>query len=305
MPINNLEFNTKLSGELDKVLVQKAVTGFMTDNGLKPKFMGTKTALIPEMELSGAGDYDRDTGFVQGSISLTNKPFELTQDRGRSFHLDTMDLDETGVAELTGQVMGEFVRTQMVPEVDAYTLSKLAGLAVTRGQVVNTADIHTGVYNLITDVFNKVQDAAGYGEEELVAFVDPTVYGAIQSTNELVRQLVVSDFKKAGVDLKVKSINGVTLLPVSGARMKSAYTFYDGTSDGQEEGGFAPTAEAKNIGLLVLPKRAASIIRKTEKIRSFSPEQNQKADAWRWDYRLFYDVVVKNSMLPTIYAYTY
>ena len=305
MPINNLEFNTKLAGELDKVLVQKAVTGFMTDNGLKPKFIGDKEALIPEMSLTGAADYDRDNGYVQGSINLTNKSFELTQDRGRSFQLDVMDLDETGVANLTGQVMGEFVRTQMVPEVDAYVLSKLAGLAVAAGQTVSTDDINKGVYKLICEAFNKAEDAAGYGEEELVAFVNPTVYAAIQSSNELVRQMVVTDFKKAGVDFKVKAINGVPILPVSSARMKTAYDFFDGTTDGQEAGGFAPTATAKNIGMLVLPKRAASIIRKMEKIRSFSPEINQKANAWRWDYRLFYDVVVKTSMLPTIFTYTY
>ena len=303
--LNTRELAGRLTGELDKLLVQKAVTGFMTDNGLKPKFMGTKTVLIPEMELSGAGDYDRDTGFVQGSISLTSRPFELTMDRGRSFQLDAMDLDETGVANLTGQVMGEFVRTKMVPEVDAFVLSKLAGLAVSGGQTVTCDDVKTGVYELINDAINKVSDATGYGEEELVAFVNPTVYAAVQSTPELVRQLVVSDFKKGGVDTKVKSINGVAILPVSDARMKTAYTFNDGTTGGQEDGGFVATGAAKSIGLLVLPKRAASIIRKTEKIRSFSPDQNQKADAWRWDYRLFYDVVVKNSMLHSIFAYTY
>lgn len=37
---------------------------------------------------------------------------------------------------LAGQVLGEFVRTRVVPEMDAYCLSKLAGLAVTNKQTV-------------------------------------------------------------------------------------------------------------------------------------------------------------------------
>ena len=305
MPINTLTFNTKLSGELDKMLVQKAVTGFMTDNGLKAKFVGAKTVLIPEMELSGAGDYDRDTGFVTGSIKIDNTPFTLAMDRGRSFQLDSQDEDETGIANLAGQVMGEFIRTKMVPEVDAYVLSKLAGLAVTAGQTVTTANLATGVYKLISEAINKAQDATGFGEEELVCFVNPEVYAAIQSTTELSRQLVISDFKKGDLNTKVSSINDVALLPVSDARMKTAYTFNDGTTGGQEDGGFVPTEAAKKIGLLILPKKAASIIRKTEKVRTFSPDVNQKADAYRFDYRLYYDVVVKKSQLPTIFTFTY
>lgn len=57
MAINTLEFNTKLSGELDKVLIQKAETSFLADNAMKAKFVGTRNVLIPDMDTQGLGDY--------------------------------------------------------------------------------------------------------------------------------------------------------------------------------------------------------------------------------------------------------
>ena len=72
-----------------------------------------------------------------------------------------------------------------------------------------------------------------------------------------------------------------------------------------EAGGFKPTATAKSVGLLLLPRRAASLIKKTEQVRCFDPAHNLKADAWKLDYRLYYDVVVKDSLKNGVYAYVY
>lgn len=53
-----------------------------------------------------------------------------------------------------------------------------------------------------------------------------------------------------------------------------------------------------------MPKKAASLVRKSENIRTFSPEQNPNADAYKFDYRLYYDVFVKSSYLSGIWAIT-
>ena len=118
MSINTLEFAQNMTKELDKAAGQKTVTGFLADNSLRARFVGANKVLIPEVEISGLGDYDRDTGFVTGTITVSSTPYTLTMDRGRSFQLDREDNDETGIANLAGQVMGEFVRTRVVPEVD-------------------------------------------------------------------------------------------------------------------------------------------------------------------------------------------
>lgn len=310
MSINTLEFAQNMTKELDKAAGQKTVTGFLADNSLRARFVGANKVLIPEVEISGLGDYDRDTGFVTGTITVSSTPYTLTMDRGRSFQLDREDNDETGIANLAGQVMGEFVRTRVVPELDAYVLSKLATLATTKSQTV-TGTVASQIYKMITEAINKVQAVAGYSEP-LVCFVDSTVWGALMNTTEVTRQINVGEFKKGSVNTKVKYLNDVPIIPVSDDRMKTAYTFYDGVTDDsgssgadQTVGGFVPATGAKKIGILVLPRRAASLVKKSERIRTFTPEQNQKADAYLFQYRIYYDLFVKKSLTRTVYTYTY
>ena len=62
---------------------------------------------------------------------------ELTQERGRRFSIDREDEEESMVAGMAGQVMGEFVRTKVAPEIDAYTFSKLAKVATDNGNIVS------------------------------------------------------------------------------------------------------------------------------------------------------------------------
>ena len=99
--------------------------------------------------------------------------------------------------------------------------------------------------------------------------------------------------------------NGCALIPVSDARMKTAFTYNDGVTSGQTDGGFEVATNAQTVGALVLPKKAASLVKKTEKIRVFEPDQNQSQDAYKFDYRIYYDVLVPESKKQTVYAYLY
>ncbi len=303
MSLNLTNIAIKMTDELDKAVASKPVTGFLTDNHLRTKFVGAKTVMIPEMNISGLGDYDRDTGFVNGTVSVTATPYTLSMDRGRSFQLDREDNDESGIVDLAGQIMGEFVRTQVVPEVDAYTLSKLAGYAATNSQTV-TGTPATDAMEMLMTAIASAQNAVGY-DEELVAFVDSTMWLALQNSTDVSRVLTLADFAKGDVNMQVNSFNGVAILPVPDSRMKSAFTFYDGVTTGQEAGGFTATSTAKNIGLLLMPRHAASLIKKTEQVRCFDPAHNQQADAWKMDYRLYYDVLLKDSLCDGIFAYLY
>ena len=50
----------------------------------------------------------------------------------------------------------------------------------------------------------------------------------------------------------------------------------------------------------VIPKNGASLVKKTETLRIFTPEKNIDADAYVFNYRLYYDVFVKKSNLDSI-----
>ena len=168
-------WHSKLSGELDKMIVAKAATGFFGDGGFGAKFQGAKTVLIDDVTMSGLGDYDRETGFPKGTVTIGQTPYTLEMERGTTFTIDRLDAEESGIENLPGKLggrAGEFVRTQVIPEVDAYAISKLYKIAV-NDQRSNLVGVGTTLENnsvkILTDAINKVADA--YGEEEdLIAF---------------------------------------------------------------------------------------------------------------------------------------
>jgi hypothetical protein len=216
-------------------------------------------------------------------------------DRARSLQIDREDMDETGIANLAGKILGEYVRTKVVPECDAYVLSKLGGLAMGRSNVIN-GEIENP-YKALCQLINEVQSVVGY-DEELVAFVDGYMFAALQNSAEISKMITVSDFKQGDISLKVKSINGVSIIPVVSERMKTAYTF-----NGGDLGGFKPLSNAREIYMLVLPKTAAHLVKKTENMRIFTPEQNIDADAYKFDYRIYYDLFVNKSALDSVWAW--
>lgn len=295
MSINSIENAARYSDELDLLFSQKSATGFFADNALATKFVGAKTVIIPDVDFQGLADYDRDTGFSRGAITVSNASYTMAMDRARSLQIDREDMDETGIANLAGKILGEYVRTKVVPECDAYVLSKLAGLAASRANLIN-GDTNKP-FEALCSLINEVQSVVGF-DEELVAFLDSSMYAAITNSAELSRMITVSDFKQGEVDLKVKSINGVAIIPVVNERMKTSYTFNNTTA-----GGFKPDENAREVYMLVCPKSAAHLVKKTEQMRIFTPEQNLDADAYKFDYRIYYDVFVKKSGLDSIWAF--
>ncbi|MBQ8202700.1 MAG: hypothetical protein IJZ75_00265 [Clostridia bacterium] len=295
MSINSIENAARYSDELDALFSQKSATGFFADNALATKFVGAKTVIIPDVDFQGLADYDRDTGFSRGAITVSNASYTMAMDRARSLQIDREDMDETGIANLAGKILGEYVRTKVVPECDAYVLSKLAGLAASRANLVK-GDINKP-FEALCSLINEVQNIVGF-DEELVAFLDSSMYAALVNSAEISRMITVNDFKQGEVDLKVKAINGVAIIPVVNERMKTSYTF-----NNTAVGGFKPSENAREIYMLVCPKSAAHLVKKTEQMRIFTPEQNLDADAYKFDYRIYYDVFVKKSGLDSIWAW--
>ena len=300
MAINSLKFRENMTTELEKELVQGATVSFFEDGAMRAKFVGAKQVSIPEMSLSALADYDRDNGFTRGAVDITRKVHTLARDRARSFQIDREDMDEVGVAGLAGEVLGEFVRTKVVPEVDAYALSQIGGCAVTESQTV-TGNMATEAYKIFTTALGEIQDAIGY-DEEIVCFADRAFMSALNASPEVSRTIAVSDFKKGEVNLKVKTLDDVAILPVPSSRMYSAYEWKSGETP-EDQGGFAPLPSASQFGFIMLPKKAAMLVKKSETLRTFAPDQNIKADAWKFDYRLYFDVFVKNNMKKAIRAF--
>ena len=289
----------KYAGELDKMIVQSSKTGFFADSAFKAKFIGAKEVLIPELTLVGLGNYDRVEGFAKGDATLTHATYTLTQERSRQLYLDAQDADESGVADLAGQMVGEFTRTQVVPEIDAYALSKLYGVANEKSNVIEYTKA-SGVANLLEAIASCDAAMEFDGSAGTVAFVDPEMYAVLMNSAELQRSITISDFKQGEIDTKVKSINGCAIIPVGASRMWSAYTFDAGSTT--SAGGFTKTGTAKQVRGIVLPKDAASLVKKVDKIDLHAPGADVNRDGYIINFRLYYDLFVKNSRKGTIFA---
>ena len=164
MSFNSFEYATVFMEELDSQLLDQSTTGWMEENAGQVQYNGGAEVKIPKMQMSGLGNYDRDGGFAKGAVTVTYETRRLTQDRGRTFQLDAMDVDEMNFAPTAGAVMREFQNTKVIPEIDAYRYSKIAELAQAAGKArAYTVEVETIFENLLQDM-TAVRDTVGDGD---------------------------------------------------------------------------------------------------------------------------------------------
>lgn len=293
---NTIAYATLFQQALDKAAVAKLTSGWMDANAGQVIYNGGKEVKIPKMNMDGLGDYSRSNGFTQGSITLEYETKTMTQDRGRTFMLDSMDVNESNFVANATNAMGQFQATKVVPEIDAYRYSKIASLAIT-GKVAsggNTID-ETNVLELLKADITAIEDIVG--DIPLVITMATPIAAILDQNEKISKRLDVTEFTKGDVVTKIKSFDGHPIVKVPSARMKTAYTFYDGKTVGQTAGGFVAAEEAKNINWIITPMYAPIAVNKTDKIRIFDPSINQDADAWKLDYRKYHDLWIMDEAL--------
>lgn len=279
---------------LDLQMIEGSTSGWMEANAGQVKYSGGSEVKIPKISTSGMADYDRDSGYNQGAVAFSFQTKTLTQDRGRQFLLDKMEVDETNFVASATAVMGDFQRTQVIPEVDAYRYSKIYALAKDNYCKEYTPAANTILSALTADI-TAVQDTAGAAD--LVIIMPYTVADILDNNEKISRHINVGDFKQGGIDLKVKTFNGYPVIRVPSARMMSEYTFCDGKTSGQTDGGFAPTDSAVQINWIICPRTAPVAVSKTDNFKIFDPDVNQKADAWLIQFRKFHDLWITDNAL--------
>ena len=299
---NTLEYTKIFQTELDKQMVVGATSGWMELNSNMVKYNGGNEVKIPQVVMDGMGDYDRDAGFVKGSVTLSYQTHTLTQDRGRTFSLDAMDVNETNFVASAGMVLGEFQRTKVIPEVDAYRYSKIASLAIagdkaSGGYTAATTDI---LEKLLTDIY-AIYDIVGEGTP-LVITMNMAIGSILDTADKVEKKMDVVNFGKGDIQLKVKGIDGIPILKVPSSRMKTAYVFNDGTTAGQEFGGFTADIAAKDINWIISARNSVIGVSKTDTPRIFDPMTNQAAHAWKIDYRKYHDLWVPTNKMDGIFV---
>jgi len=153
MALNINGTRSVFQNELDKLMVEQLTSGFMEENAGNIIYNGGREVKIPTIIMDGLKDYSRTDGYPVGGVNLSYQTMTMTMDRGEGFTLDAMDVEETNFVASASNVLGEFQRTQVVPEVDAYRYSKIHGIvkdkAASNIRAESTALTEKNIYTVI------------------------------------------------------------------------------------------------------------------------------------------------------------
>lgn len=301
---NTITYATLFQNELDKAAVQEMLTGWMDSNSGKVKYTGGKEVKIPQLSVDGLGDYNRGSagGYAGGDVKFEYKTYEMTQDRGRKFTIDAMDVDETGFLVTAGNIMGEFQRTKVIPEIDAYRLSKLAAKAIGIAGDTNVAYGYAVTAETILGKIKagiKVIRENGYNGQ-LVIHANYDVVNALEMA--LSNKISSVTFAQGGINTQVPAVDNCPIIPTPSNRLYSAITLYDGTTSGQTVGGYVKGVSALDVNFIIVPRDVPIAVTKQDVMRIFDPNTNQQANAWSMDYRRYHDIWVLDNKLNSIYV---
>lgn len=290
MPLG--EYAQRFTANLDTIVTREALT---TDLNLNQDLVGEVNGVgevkVPKMTMDGLANYDRQNGFAPGDITTAWETVKLAYDRGREFEVDAMDDDERA-AVISANIMAEFARTQVIPEIDAIRFARLAAKAGNTQAANLTAAAAT--LDAVVSGEEALEDA-GADLSQCILYCTSAVKGLLrkaqpyrlnQGENPNGRFVMFDDMK---------------VVTVPSARFSTEITLNDGTTSGQTAGGFKASGTA--INFMIVHPAAAAAIQKHLALRYFAPEVNQAKDAHKWQYRVFHDLFVFDNKAPLIYCH--
>ncbi len=270
---NNITLFKKFTDLLDAVYANAAKTSVL-DGDISLVQMGANAneIIIPKISMDGLADYSRNSGYVDGDVTLTNETVQFNYDRGRAFSVDAMDNEESASIAF-GKLSSEFIRTKVVPEMDAFRfaaysavegISKIeAGAVLANGEAVIAA----------LRAASTKMDEDEVPMEDRILFITPTLHGMIQDLDTTKSREVLSRF------------SSTVLVPQT--RFYTAVALLDGKSENELTGGYKKADDGKEINFMVIHKPAILQYTKHVVNKIISPQENQNADAWKFPYRAY------------------
>lgn len=273
---------------LDEVYKQASLTSILDGAAdLAREGINANEIAVPKLSMDGLANYSRNSGYVDGDVTLTWETIKAEFDRGRMFSVDELDNMETGGVAF-GRLAGEFIRTQVVPELDAYRIAKYAS---TEGISTAEATIAKGedAIKALRTATKKMDDDEVYYDDRIL-FATPDFLGMIEDLDTTKSRAVMSRFAQ--------------VIQVPSSRLVTKITQKDGTTSGQTSGGWTKATDGKDLHFLIVQKAAAIQFNKLVKPKIIAPEANQHADAWKYGYRLCSLCDVYENKVAGVYACT-
>ena len=310
---NSIGLITKYMQEaIDTVLTQEAKTNVLV-NGSKfidLNFKETGYVKVMSLLMDGLSDYYRvnnglgsasngystypsNDGYKVGDTSAKWELFQLEYDRGRQFRVDNMDNEETA-GLVIGNLLAEFLRTKVVPEVDAVRFSKMAKKCnVALGNLVSETINANQIISRFNSAFEWLFEH-GVPEEEQVIFVSPNVMTLIRNTTELYKRLTQDEYRNSDVTFTIEKYEGRQIIEVPSNR------FFTGVVT--TDNGYMPSANSYVINFMIASKKAVVPVVKLEKSKIWTPEQVQDFDGYKVNFRMYHDIIIPKNKVPAIYT---
>lgn len=266
--MNTIALAKKYVSLLDEVYKEAALTADLeSDASLARAGANTNEIIIPKLDMDGLGDYDRNSGYTKGDASLTWETVKFNYERGRMFTVDTMDDEETQNIAF-GRLAGEFIRTKVVPEGDAFRFASYAG---TEGISKASGELADGVAVLaaLTAAMSKM-DEDEVPQESRYLYITPTLKRMVEAVDTNKSREVLASFAK--------------IVTVPQTRFYTAIKLKSG-KNAESAGGYEKAEGAKDINFMIVHKPAVLQFTKHAVPKIITPELNQDADAWKYGYR--------------------
>ena len=266
---NSIQLSKVYTNLLDEVYQQSALTAVLeSDASLARQGANANEIVIPKLAMDGLADYSRNGGYVNGDVTLNWETVQFNYERGRMFSVDNMDNEETQNIAF-GRLAGEFIRTKVVPELDAFRFAKYAsvvGAGTATGALATGADVIAALRTAIS-----AMDEAEVPMEDRHLFITPTLMGLVEDMDTSKSKEVLARFAS------------ITKVPQT--RFYSAIELLDGKSSGEEKGGYKKADGGVELNFEIIHKPATLQFTKHAVPKVISPELNQDADAWKYGYR--------------------
>lgn len=243
--------------------------------------------IVPMLSMQGLGDYSRNDGYVKGDVTMTNETVKCNYDRGRKFYVDSLDERETASVAFS-RLSGEFIRTKVVPELDAFRFACYAGKSgISKATAADLADGASVIAALRAAITKMDEDEVP--QENRCLFITPTLDGMIADLDTTKSREVLARFASK------------TLVPQT--RFYTAIELLDGKTSGEEAGGYKKATAGKNINFMVIHPSALIQFQKHVVPKIKGPEDDLDGDRHMFGYRTVGIADVYANKLAGIYLH--
>ena len=284
---NSITLAKNYTNLLDLVYKNASVTSdLVSDTTMMRAGANASEILYPQVSVTGLGDYDRNSGYTDGSVNVTWATAAFNYDRGTKITVDAMDNQETFDVAF-GQASATLLREKVAPEADAFTFATLAGITgISKATAATYADADEFLEALL--VAKNKMDEDEVPEEGRILYATHTLMNSVLALDTTKSREVINSF--------------MVRKSVPQSRFYTAIDLLDGKTEGEEAGHYIKNATTgKDINFMIVHKPAVIKFDKHVAGSLIAPDNNPDSDGYISKYRKYGLVDVFGNKVAGIY----